>query len=66
MATDRLVLKLFDEDKVNDEVVGSMNFSLKKIIKDCGEEGITIWKNLYGSPLGCSGDNTNRMNENPE
>lgn len=24
------------------------------------------WLNLYGSPLGCSGDNTDKMNEFPE
>ena len=25
-----------------------------------------MWKNLYGSPLGVSGENTNKMNDNPE
>ena len=25
-----------------------------------------VWTNLYGSPLGCSGANTNLMNDNPE
>lgn len=58
MASDRLVLKVFDEDKVNDEIVGSMYFSLKRIITEARDEGILIWRNLYGSPLGCSGDNT--------
>jgi hypothetical protein len=55
MATDRLVLKVFDEDKISDEIVGSMYFSLKKIINNPGPDGILIWKNLYGSPLGVSG-----------
>ena len=66
MATDRLILKLWDEDKINDEIVGSMYFSLKEIITKSGPDGILVWKNLYGSPLGCSGGNTDRMNENPE
>jgi len=66
MASDRLILKLFDEDKVTDEIVGSMHFSLKKIITESGPDGILVWKNLYGSPLGVSGDNTNMMNDNPE
>jgi hypothetical protein len=48
-------LKVFDEDKINDEIVGSMNFSLKKMINESGEEGILKWHNLYGSPLGVSG-----------
>lgn len=58
MATDRLVLKVYDEDKVSDEIVGSMYFSLKKIVSEIGPEGKLLWRNLYGSPLGCSGDNT--------
>jgi Ca2+-dependent lipid-binding protein len=39
LASDRLVLKVYDEDKVNDEIVGSMNFSLKKMITESGPEG---------------------------
>lgn len=66
MASDRLVIKLFDEDKAMDEIVGSMFFSLKQIVQDSGADGILKWVNLYGSPLGCSGDNTNKMNDNPE
>ena len=66
MASDRLVLKLWDEDNVTDEIVGSMYFSLKKIVQEYGPDGVLIWTNLYGSPLGVSGGNTDRMNENPE
>lgn len=66
MASDRLVLKLWDEDNVTDEIVGSMFFSLKKIVNECGGNGTLTWTNLYGSPLGVSGKNTDRMNENPE
>lgn len=66
MASDRLVLKLFDEDKLKDEVVGSLNFSLKRIITELKEEGLLVWRNLYGSPLDCSGENTDKMNDYPE
>ena len=61
-----MVLKVYDEDKVKDEIVGSMNFSLKKMITESTGEGTLCWYNLFGSPLGCSGDNTNQMNEYPE
>lgn len=43
-----------------------MNFSLKKFVNDYGESGILQWFNLYGSPLGCSGANTNEMNDYPD
>jgi len=43
-----------------------MNFSLKKLITECGGDGLLTWHNLYGSPLGCSGETTKNMNEFPE
>lgn len=43
-----------------------MNFSLKKMITESEGNGVMQWYNLYGSPLGCSGENTNKMNEFPE
>lgn len=61
-----MVLKLYDEDKVSDEIVGSMYFSIKEIVNTCKDDGILVWKNLYGSPLGCSGANTKLMNDNPD
>ena len=57
-------MKVFDEDKISDEIVGSLLFNLKDIIGN--QNGKYFWKNVYGSPLGCSGDNTNTMNHNPE
>jgi hypothetical protein len=60
----RVVMKLYDEDKISDEIVGSLLFNLKECIG--AKNGKFFWKNVYGSPLGCSGDNTNKMNENPE
>ena len=67
LATDRLVLKVYDKDSVKDEIVGSMFFSLKQLINNAStEEGFLKWYNLFGSPLGCSGDNTDKMNNYPE
>jgi hypothetical protein len=60
------VLKVYDKDKINDEIVGSFYFSLKNIITTHSKDGLLVWRNLYGSPLGCSGDNTDRMNDYPE
>ena len=57
-------MKLFDQDAITDEIVGSMLFN----IKDCigPKNGLYFWKNIYGSPLGVSGETTNQMNANPE
>ena len=60
----RVVMKLFDEDKISDEIVGSLLFNLKECIGS--KNGKFFWKNIYGSPLGVSGDNTKKMNENPD
>ena len=68
-------MKLFDEDKLSDEIVGSLLFNLKDCIgpkvffpflTPFLQNGKFFWKNVYGSPLGVSGANTKRMNENPE
>ena len=49
---------------VTDEIVGSLLFN----IKDCigSKNGTYFWKNIYGSPLGVTGETTNMMNSNPE
>lgn len=58
---------MFDEDKAFDEIVGSMFFSLKDLVKK-GEKpgGFFYWQNLYGAPKGYSGANVDMMNDNPE
>lgn len=67
MATDKQILKVYDENKLKNEMVGSLEFSFKQIVANgSGENGILIWKNLYGSPIGCSGENTDMMNEDNE
>jgi len=60
----RVVMKLFDWDRINDEIVGSFIFNLKSILKDMN--GKFFWKNIYGSPLDVSGENTEKMNQDPD
>lgn len=59
----RIVMKLYDEDKIKDEIVGSMLFNLKEVIGK--KNGLFFWKNIYGAPLGRMGDNVDAMNKNP-
>lgn len=61
----RLVMKLYDQDNLSDEIVGSIIFNMKELIKP-ERNGIFFWKNIYGSPLGKSGANTDIMNNNPD
>jgi hypothetical protein len=66
--TGRVVLKLFDQDKAVDEVVGSILLNIKDFIESGphSHNGKFMWKNIYGAPVGCSGSNTDMMNANPE
>lgn len=67
LASDRLLLQLFDEDIKLHEIVGSMYFSLKKLIADGAVPGGQFfWHNLYGAPNGYSGSTCDLMNEHPE
>jgi hypothetical protein len=44
-----------------------MLFNLKECIAAMEKyKGSCFWKNIYGSPIDCSGSNTDMMNENPE
>jgi hypothetical protein len=52
-----------DKDPVGSELVGSMAFSLKELITEAGSTGFYKWYNVYGSPLGVSGENTDKMNK---
>ena len=60
----KIVMSLWDEDKVNDEIIGSIFFNAKEIIGH--KNGLFFWKNVYGSPQGVSGENADLMNRNPE
>jgi len=67
----RIVFKIYDEDTISDELIGSIHLELKDIIPDANGNpgrfnGGFDWKNIYGSPLGTSGHMTDAMNENPE
>ena len=67
LASDRLLLQLYDEDVRLHEIVGSMYFSLKKMIAEGSVlGGKFFWHNLYGAPLGYSGRVCDLMNEQPE
>jgi len=64
LMSSRIVMKVMDKDIVKDEVVGSILFNLKEIVQN--KNGDFFWKNIYGSPLGVSGQNVDLMNSNPE
>jgi len=67
LASDRFCLSLYDEDKVVDEIVGSMYFSLKKLIAEGSvPNGKFFWHNMYGAPIGYSGKVCDVMNAQPE
>jgi len=66
-----MVFKVYDEDTISDELIGSINFDLKDIVPDADGNpgrlsGKFDWKQIYGSPLDCSGKMTDLMNNNPE
>jgi hypothetical protein len=64
LMTSRIVIKVYDEDTVQDEIMGSIHFDLKELM---GEKNkLFFWKNIYGAPKGVSGRTTDMMNENPE
>jgi hypothetical protein len=60
----RIVMRIMDKDLVKDEVVGSLLFNLKDCIGSLN--GKFFWKNIYGAPVGKSGENTDMMNSSPE
>jgi hypothetical protein len=60
------VFKVYDEDLLCDEIIGSIVLDLKDILSEEHKDGFFFWKNIYGAPLGVSGDTTDSMNENPE
>jgi len=67
VSVDRLILKLMDEDILNDDIAGSMYFSLKKLMeKGSVDGGCYYWQNLYGAPPDETGHMSDMMNNNPE
>ena len=59
----RLKFKIFDEDTLVDELVGSFELNAKDIIYE--QSGKFFWKNIYGAPLDTSGDAAEMMNNDP-
>lgn len=46
LSTNRLIFKVFDEDKIVDEIVGSLYFNLKDLIEKCEsnpDNGFFYW-----------------------
>ncbi len=60
----KITMSVYDEDKVSDEIVGSLKFNLKTLIDK--KNGKYFWKNVYGAPQGVSGKTTKLMNGNPD
>ncbi len=57
LSTDRLVIQLFDDDTgKSNEIVGSLFFSLKKLVSKGANGGFYSWYNVYGAPLDVSGE----------
>lgn len=56
-----------DEDKINDEMSGTVRLDVKELLENDWYNGMYTWKNIYGSPLGQnSSDAKTEMNTNPE
>ena len=50
-------------------MVGSFFLSIKKVLKKASggsQNGVYQWVNAYGAPYGVSGENTDKMNKNPD
>lgn len=60
-------MKVFDEDKVVDEIVGSLYFCISDLCKKASKvDGFLSWIDLYGSPVNSNGKNATLMDHNPE
>ena len=64
----QMIVKIMDEDKVNDECAGSLVFNFKDLLSK--PQKSFFWKNLYGAPGGeglmaTGGATADAMNANP-
>ena len=57
----KCVIQINDKDTMKDEIVGSIILNLNDYIDDRNMNGKIVWMNIYGSPLGFSGSNTDMM-----
>lgn len=68
---DNLIFELYDQDLTSDDLVATLTFSIKNIIKRVGSDGKKRqyhleWFNLYGANTSGSGDNVTIQNEQIE
>ena len=66
---DNLILKVYDEDKLVDEICASVHLSIKSMLKhdiSNNQQPVQKWINLYGAPMGFSGDHVKKMNNDPK
>ena len=64
---EKLILQVYDEDTIADEIIASLVLNVKSMMKyDSEENKCTKWVNLYGAPQGYMGSNVDKMNEDPE
>lgn len=63
-----LKLQVWDRDATTDEIVGSIEFQLKELVKNCSKAGGEFrWINIYGAHTGLiEGPNMKAMNNYPE
>ena len=60
----KLLFSLLDKDTGRDDIVGSFEINVNDILKGNYEKFSSI--NLYGPPVGCTGEYTDKMLKNPE
>lgn len=68
IVSSRVVMQVYDYDTASDDIVGSISFDVVDIIKKArsGENNTWFWKDIYGAPMGVSGEHTDEMNRVPE
>lgn len=51
---------------MSDELIGSIKFSIEDLLKATKEKPVCKWINVYGAHMNYSGDNTDKMNNDPD
>lgn len=68
IVSSRIRMQIFDQDQASKEIVGTINFNLEDYVKiaESGGDFPFFWKDIYGAPLKVSGDDTDKMNQDPD
>ena len=66
VANDKLQVQLYDYDFLGDDLIASINLSLKQIVNDYSETEGYLWKQIYSAPKSASNDVANTMRKRPE